>query len=181
MATAEQLLNEAHYAFNSISYGESRENRRNAARATSLCRKIIRRFPTGIEADEAHAILRRLGEEAYTSTLARQHKHTTQAEHHRAPSPLPRPMQVTAATSDVETFNWSALIAAIFAMPKTVFALVFVAGILLFGLLGPLLFLPLIAFIFLAGPFRNRLKPEQRRQLNEFVVRANAYLENRRG
>jgi hypothetical protein len=36
MANAEQLLNEAQYAFQSVSYGESRDNKRNASRAKSL-------------------------------------------------------------------------------------------------------------------------------------------------
>ena len=69
MATAEQLLNEAQYAFANISFGESFANTRHAARAKSLCRKIIRKFPATMEAGEARAILKRLGEEAYTSEM----------------------------------------------------------------------------------------------------------------
>jgi len=42
MASVEQLLNEAQYAFQRVSFGESRDNERNASRASSLCKKIIR-------------------------------------------------------------------------------------------------------------------------------------------
>ena len=55
MATAEKLLHDAYFAFNSISYGETPGNKRNKRRATSLCRKILRRFPGTTEAAEAHA------------------------------------------------------------------------------------------------------------------------------
>ena len=58
MASAEHLLHEAQFAFNSITYGDSRANRRNAARASKLCRKIIRKYPGSMEEHEAHAILR---------------------------------------------------------------------------------------------------------------------------
>jgi len=83
MADAEKLLHEAQYAFQCISFGESRENTRNRSRAKSLCMKIIKKFPATMEAGEAHAILRRLGEEAYTSQLSAIHRHTKQSEHHR--------------------------------------------------------------------------------------------------
>ena len=82
MATAEKLLHEAYFAFGNISYGETPNNKRNTRRATSLCRKILRKYPGTKEAAEAHAILMRLGEEAYTSQLNRQHKHITQTAHH---------------------------------------------------------------------------------------------------
>ena len=43
-------------------------------------------------------------------------------------------------------------------------------------LFSNLLFLPLIALFFLTGPFRKIMKPEQRKDLDAFVVRANAYI-----
>lgn len=190
MANAEKLLHEAHYAFHSISYGESRDNKRNRSRATSLCKKIIRKFPRSMEASEAHAILRRLGEEAYSSKMTLQHRHTSQAVHHRASKPKPtstpkaraaaratRASQRTFVTDDgVETLDWGALIKWAFTVPKYVLGLVAFAGIFLFGLLGPFLFLPLIAFVFLTGPFRKTMKREQREQLNIFVKRVNAHV-----
>ncbi|MGI9235654.1 MAG: hypothetical protein ACR2RD_18635 [Woeseiaceae bacterium] len=179
MATAEHLLHEAQYAFHSISYGQSRENRRNAARAKSLCMKILRKYPTGMEADEAHAILRRLGEEAYSSKMAVRHRPISQAAHHQSP-PMARPSgQAIASTNEVEALNWSGLVASIFMMPKIALAMIVFAVIFLFGFLGPFLFVPLLAFVLFSGPFRNKLKPEQRKALNEFVVRVNDYLEKR--
>lgn len=178
MANAEKLLHEAQYAFQCISFGESRENRRNRSRATSLCKKIIRKYPDSMEASEAHAVLRRLGEEAYSSKLAVQHRHTSQAEHHRAPTPKPTPAsQTTFITDDgVEALDWGGLIKWLFTVPKYVFGLIAFAGIFLFGILGPFLFLPLIAFVFLTGPFRKTMKQEQREQLNMFVKRVNAHV-----
>jgi len=178
MASAEQLLNEAQYAFQSVSSGESPDNQRNASRAKSLCNKIIRKFPTGTEAAEAHAILRRLGDEAYTSHLSIEHRHTTPSEHHTAPMPKPpaRP------TRDDETvpFEWAGLLSVILTTPKTVLAVIGFVGFVLFGIFGPILLLPLIAVVLLTGPFRQLLKPRQRRDMNAFITRANAYIEERR-
>lgn len=210
MATAEQLLHQAQYAFQCISFGESRDNTRNRSRAKSLCMKIIRKHPATMEAGEAHAILRRLGEEAYTSEMATRHRHITQAMHHsqksssrigqrhkhvsreshyaakalaRAKSRTP----VQSAGSQYSTgddgvgqgLNWGGLLGLLFAMPKAVLGVIAFAGIFLFGILGPFLFVPLVLFVMFTGPFRQMLKPEQRREMNEFVVRLNDYIENR--
>ncbi len=189
MASAEKLLHEAQYAFQCISFGESRDNNKNRSRATSLCNKIIRKYPGSMEASEAHALLRRLGEEAYSSKMATRHRHIpqsahhqTQAEHHRprrTPSPRKRApeSQRTFITGDgVETLDWSALMSWLFSMPKFILGMIIVGAVFLFGILGPFLFLPLIAFVFLTGPFRKSLKPEQRRQMNEFIVRVNEHV-----
>ena len=178
MANAEQLLNEAQYAFQSISFGESRGNRRSASRARSLCKKIIRKFPASSEAVEAHAILRRLGDEAYPSKLSIAHRHTAPATHHTAPTPTPleRPTRDVAAVS----FDWAGLWFVISKVPKTTLGVIAFVGVILLGLFGAFLFLPLIAFVLLTGPFRQLLKPQQRQEMNAFVTRANAYIEARR-
>ena len=180
MADLERLLHEAQYAFQSISFGESRENKRNASRAKSLCMKIIRRAPTSMEAGEAHAILRRLGEEAYASKMKVQHVHQTQTEHHSKPKPNDM-LRIPGATGDdIETLNWSGLVAMIFDMPKALLALAAFVGIFLFGLFGPFLFIPLAAFVLFTGPFRKTMKPEQRAQMNAFIARANDYIDEQR-
>jgi ABC-type nickel/cobalt efflux system permease component RcnA len=176
MASAEQLLHEAQYAFQCISYGESRDNRRNASRARKLSRKIIRRFPESTEAAEALAILRRLGDEAYTSQLARQHRHESQATHHRAADPAPQPRLAFTNDTEVERLNWGGLISLLFALPKFVLALVILAGLFLWGVFGPLLLVPLFAFVLLTGPFRRMLNTGQREQLNSVVARINDHL-----
>lgn len=184
MANAEQLLNEAQYAFQSISSGETRDNKRNASRAKSLCRKIIRKFPTSSYAAEAHAILRRLGEEAYRSHLGDVHRHTTQAEHHTAPKPAPTPRTKGPSRptrhDEMVPFDWAGLMAVILVTSKTVLAVIAFFVVFLFGIFGPFLFLAFIALMFLTGPFRQTMKPRQRQQMNEFVVRANAYIEEKR-
>lgn len=187
MASAEKLLHEAQYAFQSISFGESRENTRNAARAKSLCRKIIRKYPTTMEAGEAHAILRRLGEEAYSSKIKQQHRHTSQAAHH-GKSRLVRP---PSSSNDLriapdtgvggETLDWAGLLAMILALPKALLAVIAFAGIFLFGFFGPLLFLPLVLLVLFTGPFRQTLKKEQREQLDAFIARINEHVSGQRG
>jgi hypothetical protein len=178
MASAEQLLNEAHYAFQSISSGESQYNRRNASRARSLCRKIIRKFPTSSEAVSAHAILKRLGDEAYTSKLDPQHQHS--AEHTFREVASPAPQQSLAQGNDTVVLDWGGLLQLIFNTPKTSLAVVGAVAFVLFAILGPLILFPLIALVLFTGPFKQMLKPKQRQKMNQFITRTNAYVEERR-
>jgi len=177
MASAEHLLHEAQYAFQCISFGESRDNRRNASRARSLCKKIIRRFPTSTEAHGAHAILKRLGDEAFTSKISSQHRHVSQATHHQKPPPARDPRNSFTGAADAEVLDWAGLVRWLFMLPKVVLAMIVFAGIFLFGIFGPFIFLVLIAFVLLTGPFRQMLKPAQRKELNAFVKRVNAYVD----
>lgn len=208
MATAEKLLHEAQYAFQSISFGESRDNTRKRSRAKSLCMKIIRKYPATMEAGEAHAILRRLGEEAYSSNLRKRHRHITQEEHHKpkpktpigrvhkhvsredhyrakalarakSRTPVPDPQYSAFDDRTAETLNWAGLVGLLMALPKAILGLIAFAGLFLFGILGPFLFVPLVLLVMFTGPFRQMLKPEQRREMNEFIVRANDYIEER--
>lgn len=185
MANAEKLLHEAQFAFQSISFGQSRQNSRNAARAKSLSLKIIRRFPASMEAGEAHAILRRLGEEAYSSKINVQHQHQTQAAHHKKPAAKAQPRAKQdlyippVSGGDEETLNWGGLIGMLVSMPKALLAVTAFAAFFLFGLFGPFLFIPLVAFVLLTGPFRRTLKAEQREQMNALIVRVNDYIDSR--
>ena len=179
MASAERLLNEAHDAFASISFGESRANRRHTARAKSLCRKIILRYPESTEAAEARAILRRLGEDAYVSILPDLHWHKTQSEHHRGSGDaIVRSHNATSGQSP--TLDWSSLIAVIMMTPKIVLGVLGAVIVALFALFGPFIFLALLALVVLTGPFRSILTPAQRAQVEEFVVRANEFIDERR-
>lgn len=180
MASAEHLLHEAQYAFQCISFGESRENKRNAARAKSLSNKIIQKFPGSTEAAEAHAILRRLGEEAYSSELSRRHRHLPESAHHRAPEPAAKRQNLSVGKGDVERLDWSGLIARMLMIPKGVLAMIAVAGFFLFGVIGPFLFLPLLVLLLLTGPFRQMLKPGQREEIEALIVRANAFIAEQR-
>lgn len=180
MASAEHLLHEAQYAFQCISFGESRENKRNAARAKSLCNKIIRKFPGSTEAAEAHAILRRLGEEAFSSELSRRHRHLPESAHHRPPQLATKPQNRAVGNGDVATLDWSGLIARVLMIPKAVLAMIAFAAFFLFGILGPFLFVPLLVLVLLTGPFRQMLKPEQRKEIEALIVRANAFIAEQR-
>jgi hypothetical protein len=180
MASAEHLLHEAQYAFQCISFGESRENKRNTARAKSLCNKIIQKFPATKEAAEAHAILRRLGEEAYSSEMSLRHRHLPETAHHRAPSSVKVPQRLSAGNGNVATLDWSGLIARVLMIPKAVLAMIAFAGFFLFGILGPFLFVPLLALVLLTRPFRQMLKPEQRKEIEALIVRANAFIAEQR-
>jgi len=150
-----------------------------------LSLKIIRKYPASMEASEAHAILRRLGEEAYTSKMAIQHQHQPQSVHHSKTQTLSRPssstdMRIPTATGgSMETLNWSGLLELLFAMPKIVLAALVLAGFFLFGLFGPFIFVPLILFVLFTGPFRQTLKQEQREQLNTLIVKVNEYIAER--
>jgi hypothetical protein len=181
MASAEKLLHEAQFAFQSISFGESISNTRNRMKATSLSKKIIRRYPASMEASEAHAILRRLGEEAYTSKMELQHRHVSQDQHHRprTTTRTPERQRTFIDPDQIETLDWTGLVGWLFAIPKLALFAILFGGFYLFGLFGPFLFLPLIAFVLFTGPFRQMLKQEQRDSLNALVKRINALVANR--
>ena len=180
MASAEHLLNEAHYAFANISYGESPTNRRQAARAKSLCRKIIRRYPTSTEAAVARAILTRLGESSFVSVMPDRHRHMTQVGDRvignetlvRSPS---------AAPGQTPELDWGGLVAVILATPKVLLGILGAVLFALFAFVGPFIFLALIALLVFTGPFRSMLAPSQRQQVEDFIVRANEFIAERRG
>lgn len=176
MASAEKLLHNAQYAFHSISYGATRDNKRNASKAKSLCKKIIRRFPGSTEAAEAHAILRRLGEEAYSSAILAQHRHASPASHHSATSAQLMARPAAAANADVATLRWSALLAWLFSLPKTVLAMLALGALMLWGVFGPLLLLALVFLVLLTGPARQVLRRLHFRGLDGFIERTNALI-----
>jgi hypothetical protein len=178
MASVEQLLNEAQYAFHSINSGESRDNRRNAARARSLCKKIIRKFPTSTEAVSAHDILRRLGDEAFLSSLSSQHRHSAEHVPHEVPSPASQP-RFTLGDETV-VLDWRGLLKPIFNAPKASLAVIGTAVIILFTVFGPFFWFPLIALVLFTGPFKQQLQAKHRQKVNQFITRINAYVEERR-
>lgn len=177
MASPDQLLHEAQYAFLSISAGESRENKRNAARARSLSRKIIRNHPASMEAKEALAILRRLGDEAYVSAMGSRHRHITEEEHHQSPSPAPQPAFDT--SGDPGMLDWRGLMTRLFELPKTILILIAILGFFLFTIFGPLLVLMLVAVALVTGPLKHKLKPGQRSQVDAFIERVNRLVSRR--
>lgn len=179
MSSAEHLLNEAQFAFANVSFGQSLANTRHRARARSLCRKIIRKYPASMEAAEARALLRRLGDESYTSQMPVQHRHMTRASHHvRNDAASPRPVTNTAGTNPA--FDWSGLLSVILMTPKVALGVMAAVIFVLLSLFGPFLAFALVLLVILTGPFRSLLGPAQREQVNDFIVRANAFIDERR-
>lgn len=190
MASAERLLNEAQYAFNNIGPGGSRDDRRNASRASSLARKIIRKFPASTEAEVAHSLLRRLGEEAFLPKLPLVHHHREHDQSHRTPEPA-RVEQTTVASTgwapsgkagqfeDTVSLDWAGLLRLILATPKTVLGVILAVGLFLFGAFGWPILLPLILLVVLTTPARAFLLRKQRNDINQFMLQANAWIDRK--
>ena len=187
MASAEKLLHEAQFAFNSITYGESSANRRNTRRALKLCNKIIRKYPGTMEAGEAIALMQRLGEVAYQSNIKLAHQHISQAEHHRPGKqrskrrrPQPNPQSTIVEVQEVTDLDWGGLVGLLVTLPKAVLAVIAFIGFFLFGLLGPFLFVPIVLFLLLAGPLKRMLGPAQREEMDNVIARINAFIAEQR-
>jgi len=204
MATAAEQLREAQYAFQCISFGESSSNARNRRRASSISRKIIRKYPGTMEASEAHAILRRLGEESYTSNIRVRHRHVSQQEHHKPLAMEKRPVAdksrsrvkprtgveplarvenrtfITDSQGDNDSLDWAGLLALLLSLPKALLGIIILGGLLLFGIFGPFLLIPLAALILFTGPLRSSLNSEQQRQVNGGIRWVNELVADRR-
>ena len=180
MATADELLREAQYAFQCISFGESSGNARNRRKATSLSRKIIRKYPGTMEASEAYALLRRLGEESYTSNLAATHRHVSEPTKRESQAVVEARTFVTDSDSEHETLNWMGLATWFFSLPRFILAIVLVGGFFLFGIFGPFLFVPLVALLLFTGPLRSTLSREKQQKMDENIRWINAVIEGRR-
>ena len=84
---ADELLRDAQYALLNISHG-SADSKKHAAKAESLARRIIRRYPDSVEVASAHVILEQLGQRVPTPKKQFQHFHATPAQEHQ-PQSLP--------------------------------------------------------------------------------------------
>lgn len=182
MASAEKLLHDAQYAFHSISFGESSANSRNRRRASRLARKIIRKFPTSPETSEAHAILRRLGEEAYVSNLNRVHRHSQRTRVVAAPVATTRdssakPQKLTSVNHETVPLDWNGLISVLAKLPKTLWGVFAFLALVFFNFLGFFVLLPLLVILLFTGPFRGLLQPRQREEMNKLIIRANAMID----
>jgi len=61
VVSADELIREAQHAFRNISHG-STDERKYRARAMRYAKRVIRKYPTSIEASQARTILRQLDE-----------------------------------------------------------------------------------------------------------------------
>ena len=83
MSDASELLREAQYALQNVSYG-STDSKKHAAEAKSLARRIIRKYPDSREVAAAWSILEQLGERVPAPTAQDQQVHAASVEHYQS-------------------------------------------------------------------------------------------------
>lgn len=183
MASAEQLLNEAQYAFNSITAGDSSANRRHAARAKSLCKKIFSKYPGSSEAAIAHSIMMRLGEPAPSARLQQTHSADPPITVVDVSGPDVSQSSSTgyaAQGGDLTAFDWSGALAVILGTSRVVLGVLGFVAFVLFGIFGPFIWLLALGLAVLTVPVRQMLPPAKRAEIESFVVNANAWIKERR-
>ena len=158
MADAGELLREAQYTFHNVSHGESPDNRRNTARAKSLAHKIIRKFPTSAEADQARQILDRLDPDSATPSRQREPEHPfDQRDHHDQVDQHHRPIDIDVRDKRRTStkHDWKKLLLRLSQMHSTIRNLILVGMFMLFILVPFAAFVIVAVVIFLAGPFEK--------------------------
>lgn len=77
MASAEELIREAYFAFQNISPGATDEKQQRA-RAKKFATRILRQYPVSIEARQARSILAQLKGEDVSASFVETHSHTNE-------------------------------------------------------------------------------------------------------
>tara|TARA_R110002096_G_scaffold29497_12_gene88761 strand:+ start:4167 stop:4706 length:540 start_codon:yes stop_codon:yes gene_type:complete len=95
MASAEELIREAQFAFHNVGPG-STDEKRNRARAKKFAKRVLRRYPVSPEAQQARAILAQLDVEY---AIAADTSAVSQKKHRLAPA-----LSQSAAASEARTF-----------------------------------------------------------------------------
>lgn len=160
MADAGELLRSAQYAFHNITHGESPDNRKNKAHAKSLAQRIIRKFPTSIEAGQAHEILEKLDPATAARSMLRPSEHPFNPidQHDRPHQPDDRRAPARESADPVHR-DWKKLLLELTQIRPFERNLLLVAAFLLVTLLpfGALIIAAML--IFLLGPF-DKYHPE---------------------
>jgi hypothetical protein len=184
MADAGELLREAQYAFHNVSHGNSPDNRRNTAHAKSLARKIIRKFPTSMEAGQAQQILERLDPDSATLSIQRgpEHqfkqidRHEQIEQHHRLADSSP---SIGGRKRPVNR-DWKKLLQALTHLKSFERNLLLVGAFFLVTLM-PFAALTIAAtIIFLAGPFEKYHPQGTQDVLDKFYAQTDAWIAKRR-
>ncbi len=76
MASAEELIREAYFAFQNVSPGATDEGRQRAL-AKKFAMRILRQFPTSVEAEQARSILDSLKVAHAPARFVKTHSHST--------------------------------------------------------------------------------------------------------
>ncbi len=159
MADAGELIRDAQYAFHNITHGESRGNRKNTSRAKTLARKIIRKFPSSIEAGQAQQILDRLDPDSVTHSTQKVPEHQfDQKDRHEQVEPHHRPLD-SSRSPDGEARagdrDWKKLLLRLTQIHGNSRNFIFV-GLLLLVTVLPYVALAILAIIlFLTDPFKQ--------------------------
>ena len=89
MASAEELIREAYFAFQSMTPGATDESR-HRARAKKLAMRILRKYPVSIEAKQARSILTQMKVDHAATRFVDTHSHSSET----------RPLAITAESTD---------------------------------------------------------------------------------
>lgn len=181
MADAGELLRDAQYAFQNITHGDSPDNRKNTARTKSLARKIIRSFPTTMEAMQAQQLLERLDPGLVTQSSLKESRHPFdplnqhERPHQTADSRVSRKKSTRPADRD-----WKKLLLELTQIRSFERNLLLVGVFLLVTLLpfGALVIAAMI--VFLAGPFEKYHPQGTQQILDSAYVQLDAWLAKRR-
>lgn len=79
MASAEELIQEAYFAYQNVSPGATDENRQRS-RAKKFAMRILRQYPVSIEAEQARSILDGLKVDDVPARFVNTHTHDTRSE-----------------------------------------------------------------------------------------------------
>ena len=181
MASADELMRDAQYAFQNISFADTPDNRKNSARALSLAAKVVRKYPNSPEASVARSILRRLGDETYAVKFSIQHSHATSAEnshaHTNSESPDVNLFEPSgSAQGRREQLDWQRLTALVSKLPRTGWLIFAFLGIIFFALFGVFLLIPFVMLVLFASPMRTIFPAKNQQAADEVIRKINAWL-----
>lgn len=180
MADAGELMRDAQYAFHNITHGESRGNRKNTSRAKTLARKIIRKFPSSIEAGQAQQILDRLDPDSATHSIQKVPEHQfDQKDRHEQVEPHHRPLDSSrspAGAARAGDRDWKKLLLRLTQIQSSSRNSILIALFLLVTLLpyGALAILAII--VFWTGPFKQFHPRGTQENLDKLYTKLSAWV-----
>ncbi|MGI9273013.1 MAG: hypothetical protein ACR2QT_14640 [Woeseiaceae bacterium] len=180
MADAGELLRNAQYAFQNITHGDSRDNRRHTAQAKSLARKIIRRFPASSEAGEAQLILERLDPSLATHSVQTDIKHPFDpADQHDSVHQISIRQAGEQERAEPVDRDWKNLLLKLIKIRRFERYVLLVGAFFLVTLL-PFAAVVIVAMIvFFAGPFEKYHPQGTQQALDNAYVQLDAWLSER--
>ncbi len=180
MADAGELIRDAQYAFNNITHGESRGNRKNSSRAKRLARRIVRKFPGSIEADQAQQILDRLDPDAATRSIQNAPEHQfDQKDRHEQVEPHHRPLdrsRLPDGAVQAGDLDWKKLLLRLTQIQSSSRNSILIALFLLVILLPYAALAILAIIVFWTGPFKQFHPRGTQENLDKLYTKLNAWV-----